>query len=111
MKIRSIINYIVLVIPLFLAIIGLQDEQFYIYALSFTAVTGGIQVLLALTMLFKYPGNLLYIYFGVTVFFFLIWMVLGSDHSYIFALPPALALFLTYIIFIESQKEKIVKQP
>ena len=106
MKSISITNLIIIIIPVLLALIGTSDPQFYMYALLFTAVTGAVQVLLALIMLFKYPGNLLYIYSGVTVFFFLLWMVLGSDHSYIFALPPALALFLTYIIFIESEKVK-----
>jgi len=109
MKIRSIINYIALVIPLVLAIIGLQDEQFYMYALLFTAVTGAVQVLIALTMLPNHHSSLLYIYFTVTALFFLVWYFFGEVFG-IFAIPPALAIFLTYLIYIESRKEKLITQ-
>ena len=108
MKIRSIINYIALAIPLVLAMIGLQDEQFYMYALLFTAVTGGIQVLIALTMLPNHSSNLLYIYLTITALFFIVWYFVNSEA--IFAIPPALAIFLTYIIYSEHRKERIADQ-
>jgi len=106
MKVITIINYIALAIPILFGLAGLNDEEFFIHALLFTALTGAIQVILALIMLFKYPSNLLYIYSGITVFFFLLWMALGSDQFYIFALPPALALLLTYIIITKNLKEQ-----
>ena len=109
MKIRSIINYLALALPLVLAIIGLLDEQFYMYALLSTAVTGGIQVLLALTMLPNHRSSLLYIYLCITALFFTVWYFVSNETG-IFAVPPALAIFLTYIIYIESRKEKLINQ-
>lgn len=106
MKIRSIINYLALALPAVLALIGLSDEQFYMYALLSTAVTGGIQVLLALTMLPNHSSNLLYIYLTITALFFTLWYFVSNET--IFAIPPALAAFLTYIIYKEYKKEKLV---
>lgn len=107
MKIRSIINYLALALPAVLALIGLGDEQFYMYALLSTAVTGGIQVLLALTMLPNHSSNLLYIYLTITALFFTVWYFVSNETG-IFAIPPALAIFLTYIIYKEYQKEKLI---
>lgn len=107
MKVRSIINYIALVIPLVLAIIGLQDEQFYIYALLSTAVTDAVQVLVALTMLPNHHNSLLYIYFTVTALFFLVWYFFGEVFG-IFAVPPVLAIFLTYIIYTKRKGERLI---
>ena len=104
MKIRSTINYIALALPLFLALIGLADQDFFIYALLSTAVTGAIQVIIALTMLPKHSSNLLYGYLLMTALFFVTWYFTG-EQFYIFAIPPILAFFLTYIIYIECKKE------
>jgi len=106
MKIRSIINYLALALPAVLALIGLGDEQFYMYALLSTAVTGGIQVLLALTMLPNHNSSLLYSYLTITALFFIVWYFVNSEA--IFAVPPALAIFLTYIIYVERKKEKLI---
>ena len=107
MKIRSIINYLALALPAVLALIGLGDEQFYMYALLSTAVTGGIQVLLALTMLPNHRSSLLYIYLSITALFFTVWYFVSNETG-IFAVPPALAIFLTYIIYVERKKEKLI---
>jgi len=108
MKIRSIINYFALVMPLLLGLAGFvsKDDDIYIYALLSTAATGAIQVLIALTMLPNHSSNLLYTYLSVTAIFFILWKLLG-DNFYIFSIPPALAIFLTYIIYVEGKKEKI----
>lgn len=109
MKIRSIINYFALVMPLLLGLIGFlaTDDDFYICALLSTAATGAIQVIIALTMLPKHSSNLLYTYLSITAMFFIIWNFTREDF-YIFAIPPALAIFLTYIIYVEGKKEKII---
>lgn len=111
MKIRSIINYFALVMPLLLGLAGfaLQDDDIYIYALLSTAITGAIQVIIALTMLPKHSSNLLYTYLAITAMFFIIWNFTREDF-YIFAIPPALAILLTYIIYIEGKKKLPIKE-
>jgi hypothetical protein len=89
-KIVELINIVAL---LFLLIGG--------YGLPFT---GGLQVLAAVLFLTIFPKNkLIYIYFGLVIFFFLLW----DRHSFgwLFLLPIALLFFLTYIIY--NQKTKL----
>jgi len=111
MKIRSIINYIALAIPFLLGLAGLvlKDDDIYIYALLSTAVTGAIQVIIALTMLPRHNSNLLYTYLSITALFFALWYILGEEYGLI-AMPPALAIFLTYIIYVEGKKEVRAKE-
>ena len=105
MKAASIINFIVVIAPILFGLLGLTDEEYLIHAALASIVTGAVQVIIALFMLSKHSSNLLYIYFAITGLFFILWEFLGTNF-YIFALPPALALYLTYIIYIERQKEK-----
>lgn len=107
MKVIRAINYIVLIAPLLLALIGTADEDFLIFAALSTMVTGAAQVIMALIMLFSKPKNpLLYSYFAITVLFFAIWGFTGTYDMYIFAIPAMLALFFTYIIFAQIKDEK-----
>jgi len=111
MKIRSIINYIALAIPFILGLAGLafSDDDIYIIALVSTALTGAIQVIIALTMLPKHSSNLLYSYLALTALFFAVWYIVGEEIGLV-AIPPALAIFLTYIIYVEGKKESPIEQ-
>lgn len=111
MKTRSIINYVALVIPFILGLVGYvtHDDDYYFYALFSTAGTGAIQVIIALSMLSKYGSDLLNIYLVITVVFFISWYLLGEEFGLI-AIPPALAIFLTYIIYAESTKKNIISK-
>jgi hypothetical protein len=107
MKVIRAINYIVLIAPLLLVLIGTADDAFLIFAALSTMVTGAAQVIMALVMLFSKPKNpLLYSYFAITILFFAIWGFTGSYDMYIFATPAMLALFFTYIIYAQIKDEK-----
>jgi hypothetical protein len=109
MKTISIINYVVLILPIILGLAGITSEACYVYALLFTVIASAVQVILAMFMLFKYPGKLLYIYSFTAFLFLLLLMILGIEQFYLFLIPPILALFLTYIIFTERRKEKALQ--
>jgi hypothetical protein len=106
MKVISVINYLALAIPFLIALFGLltSNEDYYIYALFSTAGTGAIQVLLALSMLFYYRSILLTTYLTITALFFTMWYFIGEE-SWLIAIPLILAIFLTYIIHIEKNRE------
>jgi len=108
MKTISGINYTALAFPVFFGLAGLYSEEHFIYALLFTAIAGAVQVILAVIMLFKYPGKLLYIYSTATFLYFLFYMITKSEEIYMLMIPPMLAIFFTVIIFIERQKEKSI---
>ncbi len=60
-------------------------------------VTGVLQVLAAILFVTIFPKNkLIYVYFGLVVFFFTFW---SGDFNWFFLLPVALIIFLTYIIY------------
>lgn len=98
MKILLKLNFIALGIPIVLGIIS------FMYGLVFTMLTGAIQVLIAISMLVMNYRNIhLYIYLATTLLFFLLWLVFATG-NWIFALPPALAIYLTYIVGTEYKK-------
>lgn len=66
------------------------------------AITGFLQVFAAILFLITFPKNkLIYIYFAIVILFFLIWD--GHSMNWLFVIPIALIIFLTYIIY--NQKE------
>lgn len=106
MKILIAINYIVLIVPLLFALGGFADEDNFFYALMSTAVTGAVQVIIAVITLFLRPkSELLYIYFAITTLFFLLWAADFAGNA-IFCLPPMLAIYLTIVLHILSRKPK-----
>jgi len=101
------INYIVLFAPIILGLIGLQDEEVLIFAALSTMVTGAAQVIMALIMLLgKHRNPLLFSYFAIVAMFFLIWGFIGNYEFYIFAIPVMLALYFTYIVYVQIKLEK-----
>ena len=111
MKTRIILNYLALSIPFILGLAGLitSNDDIYIYAVLSTAATGAIQVIIALTMIAKHRSMLLDIYFAITVAFFILWYFLGEELGLI-AIPPILAIFLTYIIHVEFAKVAVTPE-
>lgn len=76
------------------------------YALYSTMITGFIQVILGLVMLFREPKNKFIITYLITVLlFFLLWYlnmnVFNSDYMtfFLFSVPPILAIYLSIIIY------------
>lgn len=103
MKTLKYINAFALSLPFLLGLLGFVDNVFWFFALLSTMVTGFLQMLVALLLLFWIPKNIhLYIYFFFTILFFVLW--LGFEIEYwLFVLPALLAIYLTYILF--NQKD------
>ncbi|RRA96835.1 hypothetical protein [Paenimyroides viscosum] len=108
MKAIKILNTIVVAIPLALGLIDLilQDGAYLIYALWFTMITGGVQVLLGIILAIKLHNNLHFkIYLiGVVGYFFLIYLAdefdLSHGFSYLmFTIPALLAVYLSVLIY------------
>ncbi|MCW4470678.1 hypothetical protein OGH69_17030 [Flavobacterium sp. MFBS3-15] len=99
-------NYFMVGVPFLLGLIGfIAPECWYIGAL-FTILTGGFQFITGTGLLIDTGGKRIeyVIYFAGTILFFLLWTV--TDWHYIIVLPPALALYLSILLYIEAKKEK-----
>lgn len=98
-------NGFALSLPLLLGLIGFVDNDFWFFALLSTMITGFLQVLVALLLLFWIPKNIhLYIYFFFTVLFFVLWLGFKIEDE-VYILPPALAIYLTYILYNQERHE------
>ena len=99
MKFLVGLNFFAIGVPIVLALLSIKDGDFAAEALVSTMMTGALQVLIALILFVRNPDDKrLYIYFSITILFFILWLGLGINDDWIFSLPPALALFLTYIV-------------
>lgn len=104
MRILKYINAFALSLPFLLGLIGFVDNDFWFFALLSTMITGFLQVLVALLLLFWIPKNIhLYIYFFFTVLFFVLWLGFGIEY-WLFALPALLAFYLTFILYDHKDK-------
>jgi len=108
MKAIKIINTMVVAVPLLLCLIDLilQDGAYLMYALFFTMITGGVQVLLGIILAIKLYKNLHFkIYLiGVVGYFFLAYLAqefnLSHGFSYLmFTIPSLLAVYLSVLIY------------
>lgn len=98
MKTIKIFNLIAIITPLTIAIAGIFNQDFLIWALLSTMFTGGLQVLIALALLTRFYANInLWIYLFGVVFFFVFFAIFGSNTLII--LPPMLCIYLTFIIY------------
>ena len=106
MKYLKYLNLFALVLPFAIAIISIFHPPLLIYAIMSTAVTGGLQVIVALALWCINPENFqLYIYFAITALFFsFVWFEIIN--WYVYSIPVGLAVYLTYILYIESNKRK-----
>ena len=110
MKFLLGLNFLAIGIPLILALLSLSDGSFSSEALLSTMFTGVAQVVIALILFALNPKDKrLYVYFSITILFFIVWLGFNINHDWIFTLPPVLALFLTYILISThiSRKSKL----
>ncbi|MEE1896744.1 hypothetical protein V1389_00255 [Flavobacterium rakeshii] len=100
------INIFAVTLPFAIATLGVFNQDFLIFALLSTMVTGGLQVLLAIISFYKNPKEVhLYIYSTLTILFFLLWKLYPNNEA-IFFLPPALAIYHFNIIRTLYKREK-----
>ena len=110
MKIIKILNTIAIGIPIILASIGYfsndQSGNFYGFALLSTILTGFIQIILGIILLFKFKENKHYkIYLVLVIIFFMLCFVgttINKIDYYTYTLiyiPPILALYLSILIY------------
>jgi len=102
------LNFIAIGIPIVLGLLGCLNHNLFMTALLSTMITGGLQVLIAIIMLIRdYKNFHLYIYFAITILFFALWMLFGINDDWLWTMPPALAIYLTYIVIAAYKKQTI----
>lgn len=98
------LNFFAMGLPLTLCLLAIIDVNLIMFALLSTMITGGLQVLIALLLLLVNHRNIhLYIYLILTILFFSLWLVFDIEY-WLFAIPPFLAVYLTYIVGDEYKK-------
>jgi hypothetical protein len=98
MKTIKNLNLVAIGTPITLALIGIFNNDFLIWALLSTMFTGGLQVLLAFVLLaYNYRNKHVFFYLlGVIVFFV---SVAWVESTYLVIIPPFLCLYFTLIIY------------
>lgn len=105
MKTLKYINVFALGLPFLLGLIGFADNDIWFWALLSTMITGFLQILVALLLLFWIPRSIhLYIYFFFTMLFFVLWIGFGIEY-WLFVLPVLLAFYLTFILYNNKKVE------
>lgn len=105
MKTLKYINVFALGLPFLLGLIGFADNDIWFWALLSTMITGFLQILVALLLLFWIPRSIhLYIYFFFTMLFFVLWIGFGIEY-WLFVLPALLAFYLTFILYNNKKVE------
>jgi hypothetical protein len=115
MKIIKIMNTIAIGIPIILALIGYLTNDlsgnYYGFALLSTILTGFIQLLLGIILLFKFKDNIHYkIYFAIVIIFFALWIwspIINKIDYFTYTLiyiPPILAIYLSILIYKTPNK-------
>jgi hypothetical protein len=104
MKTLLYLNYFAVGLPIALTLLCLIDGELLMFSLLSTMITGALQVMVALALLFvNYRNVHLYIYFTITVIFFILWLGFNIEY-WLYTLPPVLAIYLTYIVISEYKK-------
>ena len=112
MKTANKINYALVLLPIFLSILGIFDEQFFFYFLVSLVPLGIFQVIIAIGYSSKFAKNLHYrIYtYGVMLFISLAvtaqlwWDYLEPYGGIIYAMPPILAIYFSIILHDKSKE-------
>jgi len=106
MKDLNRVNYFMVGVPSLLGLLGFLEPGCWFFGALFTIVTGGFQFITGTGLLIDTGGKRIEyaIYFAGTILFFILWM--ATDWLWIVLLPPALALYLSVLLFIEAKKEK-----
>lgn len=88
-----------ILLPVFLGVIGIFNEDFLFYALVSTMATGALQVLAgAVFWIINRESLDIKLYFSGVVGFFLLAYFLDG-HFIVWFMPPALCVFLFWIVF------------
>lgn len=106
MKAIKYLNTFAVGLPILIGLFGLINENYIGTALVSTMLTGFIQVVLGLLLLYYNPkNNYLQLYMVTVILFFLLWY-LNAEHIYseyltffLIPMPLLLALYLSIIIY------------
>lgn len=115
MKIIKYLNAIAIGIPIILASIGYLTNDlsgnYYGFALFSTILTGFIQLILGIILLFKFKEKIHYkIYFISVIIFFSLWIwspTINKVDYFTYTLiyiPPTLAIYLSILIYKTPNK-------
>lgn len=105
MKALNILNIFIVGIPLLLILAGfLFEETLIYYGLWFTLVTGAFQVIVGVGVYVDsgFRHDMARNYLAVVAVFFVLWFI--AQWTWLLVLPPALAIYLTVILYIEAKK-------
>ncbi|MEZ4853490.1 hypothetical protein [Flavobacterium sp.] len=99
MKALKTLNTIALLIPILLGFIGFFFEEYFLYAIVATMVTGFLQVVAGVIFWIMFPKNIeIQVYFMLVALFF-ITIFSGFNSDLIWILPPMLCVYLSIIIY------------
>lgn len=91
------INCFALGLPFVIAVLAVFEVGMLTFALLSTMVTGFLQVCIGLSLLINhYKNRHLLAYLLFCILFFSLWY--ATDWGWIWAMPPALALYMTVIL-------------
>ena len=106
MKIIKYINTFAVGLPILIALLSLINEKYISTALVSTMLTGFVQIVLGLLLLYNNPKNKnLQIYIAVVILFFTLWYfnmnIFYSDFLtfILYPIPLFLAIYISVIIY------------
>lgn len=108
MKDLNRLNYFMVGMPIALITGGwLIESDMLFMGMLFTIVTGAFQVITGIGVLIDsgYKHPLIKIYLAITASFFI--LRIFTNWKWIVVMPPALALYMSAILHIESQKRTL----
>ena len=99
MRALKVLNTIAIGIPITLGLLGLISDTFFFYAMISTMATGFIQIMTGIYFWAEYPkNNFIKIYFAIVLLFFAL-LYFGIGSNWIWYLPPALCLYLSFLVY------------
>jgi hypothetical protein len=111
MKIIKNLNTIAIGIPIFILLFGIISEGALMLSAISTILTGLIQLILGIILLFKFKENIHYkIYFISVIIFFSLWIwspTINKVDYFTYTLiyiPPILAIYLSILIYKTPNK-------
>jgi len=112
MKTANKINYALVLLPIFLSILGIFDEQFFFYFLISLIPLGIFQIGVAIKYSQKFAKNLHYRIYSYSVMLFISlavtaqfwWDYLEPYGWIIYAMPPILAIYFSIILHDKSKE-------
>ncbi|MEL1247849.1 hypothetical protein [Flavobacterium helocola] len=111
MKIIKYLNTIAIGIPIFILMFGIINEGALMLSAISTILTGFIQLILGIILLFKFKENIHYkIYFISVILFFALWIwnpTINKVDYFTYTLiyiPPILAIYLSTLIYKTPNK-------